>query len=973
MSSSDETTAQSARDSGVRPSADTESSNPPSLPSLYPGELPCGSNVGRYVVLDRLGRGAMGVVYAAYDPELDRQIALKVLHDVRSDPAGLRRSRRLQREAQAMARLSHPNVIAVYDVGTFEERVFVAMEIVRGQTLTAWLRAADRTRAEIVEVHVAAGRGLQAAHEAGLVHRDFKPDNVLVGRDGRVRVTDFGIARQARSSLSRGESRGESPEGSLSDAHVGEREDGMLVTTGARVIDMTLTRPGALPGTPAYMSPEQFAGQSLDARGDQFSFCVALWGSLYGRPPFAGRTPSERAASVSAGQLQEPPSGSGVPSFLHRALVRGLAVNPADRYPDMGALLVALTHDPARRRRRWLAVGGLSALLVAGAGVALTRPGPCVAVDEPMAQTWSDERRAAVQAAILATALPYADDTWQRVSGRLDAYGDAWRAARLHACRATRVEHAQPEAQLERQVACLERRRAQLGALVDVLVEADPQVVREATAAVAGLPTLEDCAHADALLDQAPSSSDPEVQALWARFDHLVALEMAGRYDQAYALVPALVDEAKALGPSSALWVDALTLFGTLAVRVAPREAEALLRQAYFEAVRQHRDDSAARLATTLVFFVGFQQMRVDDALEWVEHASAAVDRAGADVVRRLVLVKNEGDVLIRAGELAQAQVRHERALALLDTVDDGSDARAQERIHVLSSLAVVKLERGQFDEAQRHLEQAQALIERVLGPRHPELARIHNELGNVAYHHERLDDARREYEAALELWRGDHQLAPAAVTSLTNLGNVHDIQGQTEQARARYEEALALSERLDGPDHPQVALVLVNLGLLLERVGEDAEARRVHARALQIRERALGAEHPALANPLLGVARVALAQGELEVARQHAERALALRRDPAEAEGFEVVQALVPLGMVAARTGDAAAAREHLERALAICGGHPCDDAVQGQACLELAALAERGSKARAHHLDQAREHLRRAGSAGERFLGQL
>ena len=148
-----------------------------------------------------------------------------------------------------------------------------------------------------------------------------------------------------------------------------------------------------------------------------------------------------------------------------------------------------------------------------------------------------------------------------------------------------------------------------------------------------------------------------------------------------------------------------------------------------------------------------------------------------------------------------------------------------------------------------------------------------------------------------------------------------------------------ALSERLDGPDHPQVALVLVNLGLLLERVGEDAEARRVHARALQIRERALGAEHPALANPLLGVARVALDQGELEVARQHAERALALRRGPAEAEGFEVVQALVPLGMVAARTGDAAAAREHLERALAICGSHPCDDAVQGQACLELAA----------------------------------
>ena len=294
--------------------------------------LAAGTKLGRYAITDLLGVGGMGVVYVARDPELDREVAIKVLRSElsRADPDA---TKRIAREAQAMARVAHPNVVSVFDVGTVDGQVFIAMERVRGTSLRAWLAAATRTPAEIVETFIAAGRGLVAAHDAGMVHRDFKPDNVLVGEDGRARVTDFGLAFDQEPDL-------------------GPETSGEI-----------LTKPIA--GTPAYMSPEQHAGANLDARSDQFSFAVALYEALYGVRPFKGASRDELVDSVIDGRIAPPPPGSRVPSTLRTIILRALSVKPGDRYPTLAAFLKALGRDRGRTPRR-IAAAALIALLVVG-------------------------------------------------------------------------------------------------------------------------------------------------------------------------------------------------------------------------------------------------------------------------------------------------------------------------------------------------------------------------------------------------------------------------------------------------------------------------------------------------------------------------------------------------------------------------------------------------------------------------------
>ena len=257
------------------------------------------------------------------------------------------------REARAMARVQHPNVIAVHDVGTFSDGVFVAMELVDGQTLSQWLEGQQHSWRAIVDVFVQAGRGLGAAHAAGLVHRDFKPANVLIGSDGRVRVVDFGLARSTAPGLEKS-----GPSGALGSSEEMEPSPEALIE---------LTRTGRLAGTPGYMSPEQLLGRSLDARSDQFSFSVALYRALFGERPFAGDDVAAIAAEVSAGNLRPPPKSSRVPQWLQKVVLRGLAVRAEDRWPTTDAMLVALQHDPARVRRRWIlgvAAAGVAALAV---------------------------------------------------------------------------------------------------------------------------------------------------------------------------------------------------------------------------------------------------------------------------------------------------------------------------------------------------------------------------------------------------------------------------------------------------------------------------------------------------------------------------------------------------------------------------------------------------------------------------------
>jgi tRNA A-37 threonylcarbamoyl transferase component Bud32/ABC-type branched-subunit amino acid transport system substrate-binding protein len=316
---------------------------PPSTKRL-PAPLVPGAHVGRYEIVEPVGAGGMGRVYAAIDPVLDRRVALKLLHP---HAATDEMETRLLREAKAMARLSHPEVMPVYDAGRYADQLFIAMEFVEGCTLRQWLAREKRPWREVLAVFQRAGRGLARAHEAGIVHRDFKPDNVLVGDDGRVRVTDFGLARAVQAP---------EPEAAA------EGADDTLPDDTA---EAPLTRTGVLLGTPAYMAPEQHVGAPTDERSDIYSFCVALYEGLYGDRPFPGPSPAAIVAQKDAGTVAMPKDEHGVPRRLRRVILRGLQPKPEDRPASMAGLLEAL-EDASRVARRWLAPAVLGALLVAG-------------------------------------------------------------------------------------------------------------------------------------------------------------------------------------------------------------------------------------------------------------------------------------------------------------------------------------------------------------------------------------------------------------------------------------------------------------------------------------------------------------------------------------------------------------------------------------------------------------------------------
>jgi predicted Ser/Thr protein kinase len=293
-----------------------------------------GSLIGRYEISGELGRGGMGVVLHARDHDLERDVAVKLLHVGGAD-------QRLLREAKAAAQLTDDNVINVYEVGIADDDLFIAMEYVDGGTLADWLESEQRSHEDIIDMFVRAGRGLLAAHERGYVHRDFKPQNVLIGSDGRVRVTDFGLVTDAGAS---------SQESDVDNAGS---------TDSAR-----LTHTGAIMGTPRYMAPEQHVGSPADARTDQFALCVGLYEALYGGSPFRGDTPDALATATAEGLIESPPRDSRVEPRVRNAVLRGLSPDPDDRFPSMSALLTALSAPRAARRGRWIGLGLVVAVII---------------------------------------------------------------------------------------------------------------------------------------------------------------------------------------------------------------------------------------------------------------------------------------------------------------------------------------------------------------------------------------------------------------------------------------------------------------------------------------------------------------------------------------------------------------------------------------------------------------------------------
>lgn len=466
-----------------------------------------GAMLGRYVVLNLLGMGGMGVVYAAYDPELGRKLAIKLLHPETSRALlGSDGKARLLREAQAMARLAHPNVISVHDVGTFGDEVFIAMEYVDGDTLKAWLEAKPRRWLEIVAMFVQAGFGLSAAHSAGIVHRDFKPENVLVGKDGRARVLDFGLARGTLAE------RGP-------DSFLATVERQSRASIGAKSIAATMTLPGTLLGTPAYMAPEQLAGGNVDARTDQFGFCASLFQALHGELPFVGETLQERLISIQAGDVTQPKT-SNVPGWLHQAVLKGLQADPENRYDSMEVLLLRLQHPPSSAFRRVGAFAALGLLVVLAPWVTYRliiyrQSLACRGAEEKLAGVWDSKRTSAVHRAFIATLDPNAPGLFESVKQALDRHAHAWVEMRIQTCGA-RLRGEEPEALIDLRMTCLQNRLDEMRRLTERLTQPDVQSLEKSVELAQGLTPIGVCEDAASLAaqptDPPPSATTTAVQ-----------------------------------------------------------------------------------------------------------------------------------------------------------------------------------------------------------------------------------------------------------------------------------------------------------------------------------------------------------------------------------------------------------------------------------------------------------------------------
>jgi tetratricopeptide (TPR) repeat protein/tRNA A-37 threonylcarbamoyl transferase component Bud32 len=847
--------------------------------------------VGRFRMLQRLGQGGMGTVYAAYDDHLDRKVAVKLIRSSRIEDTAVRE--RTLREARALARLSHPNVVHVYEVGEIEDQLFLAMEFLAGPTLRHWLdEAPNRDWRESIRVFRQAGEGLAAAHAEGIVHRDFKPHNAMFGIDRRVRVLDFGLARIDRA---------DDP-----------TSDG--IPDSSLPLEEVLTASGMLLGTPAYMAPEQLEGKHADARSDQFGFCVALYEALYGERPFAGRTLGELIRAVTNAQMQEPSHGGAVPAWVRRVLLRGLARDPAQRFESMRALLDALGDDPVYRRRKWWTAAGLTALVGGGVwGVAQSVEADeqvCPGMDTKLAGVWDDSRRLELETAMLATGSNVAPATWKRVEQQLDAYARAWVAARTEACEATHRGE-QSDELLDLRMACFDERLVHLTALVGVLAKPNATVVSEALQAVAGLPKLDRCADMEALQAELPPPEDPEVAAHVATLEEQLAtakaLERTGQYVAGLAAADAVVNEATELGYEPLL-ARAWYTQGNLQRQNADyKAAEATLERAFETALGLRMLDTAGWSATVLIYVVGSKLDRYEDARRWAKYTKPLVRAVDNDELQIVYLI-NLGAVARSEGKSSEAREHYENALRINPLAPK-----------VLNNLGDVAIGEGKYVEARAYLEQALAINEEKLGPDHPDVARTLFNLGVVATNEGNLTEATEHLERALEIWErihGPDHLNLAS--SLTSLGGVAWAQGDYAKARAVQLRSIAIKEKHLGPNHADVAGSLINLGIAARSQGNYEEARGYLEQALA-RFEAIDPEHEHVATCLTTLGNFAAEQKQYETAYAHHTRALAIREKQLGIGHAKTGIPLINLGNLEFERGDAKQSIEYHRRALEI------------------------------------------------------
>ncbi|HSR99207.1 MAG TPA: serine/threonine-protein kinase [Kofleriaceae bacterium] len=820
-------------------------------------EMPPGSQVGRFVVQSPLGIGGMGVVYAADDPVLGRKVALKLIHADRGEgPERAEWRARLLREARAIARLSHPNVITVHDIGLHGDHPFVAMELVEGTTLRSWLAASPRSWREVVPVFVAAGRGLLAAHRAGLVHRDFKPDNVLIGHDGRIRVTDFGLACP----LVGGDRHG--PEGPAPDEPA---QALAALGSSAENRDERLTRTGTLVGTPGYIAPEVLRGGAADFASDQFSFCVALHEALFGQRPLL------RAAAIAAGATDTMPwqlavershaarartDRHAVPGWLQQTVQRGLRAVPADRFPSMESLIAALDRAPIVRRRIQAGVAAvtvIAAVVIASVAAGNSDPEICTGGLEQVWEVWNPSVAVRVHSSFAATARPHAQPSADRVAERVGAYTDEWATVHRAACLATARGEQSPDL-LDRRLSCMRRRLDQVAALLELFARrADGDLVDRAVDLIGKLEPLSTCADAAGLVSHEAlpvgALQRTRVAALERDVDRAELERQAGRAQAAVDAARAVLQEQGDL-QYAPLAAQAEGVLGrSLEDLGRIGDAREALGRAQRLAQRAGDPRLAVRLMLDLVVVVGVRQEHYGEAQLLAEVIEGALDRPElrGDEALRAQLLAALGRVATQERRIDRAVELQREVLAIRRRI---SPAISLEVASAEENLGIALRDKTLQDEARVHYFAALAIRRQLLGDHHPLVATVHINIGVTYLEDSNAADARTHLLAGLAILEAipEHRSYHHA---LGNLGNLERSVGNHEQARRYHEAALAVRLRQLGPDHPAVAISLGGIGDALRDLGDFGQALAVHRRALAVFEKRAGENHPRYAGCL--------------------------------------------------------------------------------------------------------------------------
>jgi serine/threonine protein kinase/tetratricopeptide (TPR) repeat protein len=852
--------------------------------------------LGRYVVLSELARGGMSVVYVAYDPELDRRVALKV---VRKSNLSETHRARLHREAQALARLSHPSVVTVFDVGDLEEDTFVAMELVEGVTLREWMRAEKRPWRDVVRVIVQVGRGLAAAHAAGIVHRDVKPDNIIIGAAGTAKLVDFGIARDL------GDKSGESAEldqadvlaaadaaasrdsipprdsmrESMDDLHLAANSSGGMA---ARPLEQ-ITQLGFVVGTPAYMPPEQRSDKpETDERSDQFSLCATLYEALYDKKPFASSKKLQRSEALTAADrpgrdsrtlAAPPPKNTTVPAWLQRVVFRGLAVDPDERYPSVDALLEDLDRDPARTLRRASMTAAVMFGVAAIATVVTVRlmPSPheigpqCGTGEDQVSAVWNAKRRADLIQIGSTRGGPVAAAALGLFEARVDDFAASWQNQFHEACEATRVHATQSADALDLRMQCLERHLGDVGALLDVLSDANADALRKAGEVAESLPKLAECSDLTALKQVVRRPTDPAAAATLSRIDgdlaRVQALYTVGDVTKTLALVDRVIADARAANYAPSL-ARALYYRGrAIADRDGGAEAEAMFDQTFASSLAAGEDamaaDAAARIAQEALWAA-----RLPDFERWSRISRSLAERTHATNVTRFIdqlgcmsnhyygkvrtrlkclrdlaarkdgtpnewLVTSLGIAASEAGEPAEAIKWLEQGVQLAKQENGADHPRTLEmRAYLCRGLT----ELGDYDRAIAECTDALARLQKIAPDDKLLVARLQVYLADADVQSNHIDAARPLLASAADA--GDDEIKLAARAQISELAGER---GDTAAAVAEHRTALKETEEAFAPynpRHPNIIAERQELGAALLANGKAAEAVDVLAKA---------------------------------------------------------------------------------------------------------------------------------------------